>query len=189
MVCMVEIIIKWYFGHGDKRTNKQLGEPRASLLVEQWAKQTFAITGMERNNDHTKVHILPSRWVIPNPVGMVNGHIYSRGKIENSQNSHKGHYHKKRVILWIASQNPAEKRVKLASSRCPWKGYLGSWREVSFCSRTGGAPLKPGLCSSYLSPLVSDQLADIQCIKQLCDQTNLWVCPRLGLPMQTYKPS
>ena len=28
-----------YFGHGDE----QLGEPSASLLVEQWANQTFSI--------------------------------------------------------------------------------------------------------------------------------------------------
>ena len=27
--------LKWYFGHGDKQTNEQPGEPRASLPVEQ----------------------------------------------------------------------------------------------------------------------------------------------------------
>ena len=39
---MLKIYIYWhkcYFGHGDKQ---QPGEPSASLLVEHWAKQTFA---------------------------------------------------------------------------------------------------------------------------------------------------
>ena len=29
-------------------TNEQLGEPRASLLIEQWEKQTFAIAAQKR---------------------------------------------------------------------------------------------------------------------------------------------
>ena len=39
-------LLEWfvlYFGHGDDQPPKQPGEPSVRLLVEQWAKQTFAM--------------------------------------------------------------------------------------------------------------------------------------------------
>ena len=48
-----------------------------------------------------------------------------------------------------------------------------------FALGQAGAPLKPGLCSSYLPPLVSDKFADFQCINQLGGKTNFkWDCAR-----------
>ena len=42
-------------------TNKQPGEPRASLLVEHWAKQTFAkipVCAGEADFKHTRYNLL-----------------------------------------------------------------------------------------------------------------------------------